>query len=135
MATNHTTNYALNLWEPTDAFLREEFNENFQKLDEATPHIATGTYQGNNEGERFLDLGFTPKAVYICTNYGCAYDSSGSNSFYLGGLIVAGGPLTGSGHIYGRIVEGGFKVYRISDGARTFATNQLTITYHYLAIG
>ena len=35
MATNHTTNYALNLWEPTDSFVREEFNENTSKIDEA----------------------------------------------------------------------------------------------------
>ncbi len=28
MATNHTTNYQLNLWEPSDAFIRTEFNEN-----------------------------------------------------------------------------------------------------------
>ncbi len=35
MATNHTENYALNLWEPTDTFLRTEFNENTQKLDAA----------------------------------------------------------------------------------------------------
>ena len=35
MATNHTTNYALNLWEPTDKFVREEFNENTSKIDAA----------------------------------------------------------------------------------------------------
>ena len=35
MATNHTENYNLNLWEPTDKFVREEFNENTNKLDAA----------------------------------------------------------------------------------------------------
>ena len=35
MATNHTENYNLNLWEPTDKFVREEFNENTSKIDEA----------------------------------------------------------------------------------------------------
>ena len=35
MATNHTTNYQLNLWEPGDSFLREEFNQNSRKLDAA----------------------------------------------------------------------------------------------------
>ena len=35
MATNHTTNYQLNLWEPEDSFLREEFNENSKKIDGA----------------------------------------------------------------------------------------------------
>ena len=35
MATNHTTNYNLNLWEASDKFVREEFNENTTKLDAA----------------------------------------------------------------------------------------------------
>ena len=35
MATNHTENYNLNLWEPTDKFVREEFNENTNKIDAA----------------------------------------------------------------------------------------------------
>ncbi len=35
MATNHTQNYQLNLWEPQDDFLRAEFNENTEKLDAA----------------------------------------------------------------------------------------------------
>lgn len=35
MATNHTENYNLNLWEPGDSFLRTEFNENTRKLDAA----------------------------------------------------------------------------------------------------
>lgn len=35
MATNHTTNYQFNLWEPGDTFSRAEFNENSQKVDSA----------------------------------------------------------------------------------------------------
>ena len=35
MATNHTTNYNLNLWEASDKFVREEFNENSTKIDAA----------------------------------------------------------------------------------------------------
>ena len=42
MATNHTTNYQLNLWEPGDSFLREEFNQNSQKLDAALNTLAEG---------------------------------------------------------------------------------------------
>ena len=40
MATNHTTNYQLNLWEPGDSFLREEFNQNSQKIDAALGALA-----------------------------------------------------------------------------------------------
>ena len=35
MATNHTEHYNLNLWEPSDKFVRAEFNENSQKIDAA----------------------------------------------------------------------------------------------------
>ena len=35
MASNYTTNYELPLWEPQDSFLRTEFNEAHQKIDDA----------------------------------------------------------------------------------------------------
>ena len=43
MATNHTTNYQLNLWEPGDSFLREEFNQNSQKINAALEELAART--------------------------------------------------------------------------------------------
>ena len=41
MATNHTTNYNLNLWEANDKFVREEFNENTSKIDAAIKAVDT----------------------------------------------------------------------------------------------
>ena len=41
MASNYTTNYALPLWEPQDSFLRTEFNEAHQKIDDALGAMAT----------------------------------------------------------------------------------------------
>ncbi len=35
MASNQTSNYQLHLWEPGDDFLREEFNENSERVDAA----------------------------------------------------------------------------------------------------
>ena len=35
MATNQTTNYQLNQWEPTDQVLRTDFNADNAKLDAA----------------------------------------------------------------------------------------------------
>ena len=40
MASNYTTNYWLCQWEPGDKFLREEFNQNNEKLDEALGETA-----------------------------------------------------------------------------------------------
>lgn len=43
MAANHTKNYQLNLWEPSDTFLRAEFNENTQKVDAALGQTASAS--------------------------------------------------------------------------------------------
>ena len=40
MATNHTTNYQLNQWEPTDPVLRTDFNADNAKLDAALKDLA-----------------------------------------------------------------------------------------------
>lgn len=110
MATNHTTNYALNLWEPQDDFLREEFNENAQKIDAAlTAHdtalakrgncrIITGSYVGNGEyGKNHPTTITFPKqpifvfvmspSFFTCLIYGFELASSTSYHFY-------GQPLT-----------------------------------------
>ena len=41
MATNYTTNYQLNQWEPTDAVQRVEFNQDNAKLDTALEALET----------------------------------------------------------------------------------------------
>ena len=76
MATNHTTNYNLNLWQPTDSFLREEFNENFGKLDAALASLSTavssscvaGSYTPTPQQTQFIELGFRPKLVILGIN-------------------------------------------------------------------
>ena len=94
MATNHTTNYQLNLWEPTDSFLREEFNENFGKLDAAVAACVpvTGTYIGSRgESEQHIVLGFRPRLVLFMANryFGAKMDGcslsfvDGSSSAYI----------------------------------------------------
>ena len=41
MATNHTSNYQLNQWEPTDQVLRSDFNADNAKVDAALAGLAT----------------------------------------------------------------------------------------------
>ena len=43
MAANHTKNYQLNLWEPSDTFLRAEFNADNEKLDAALAQKANAS--------------------------------------------------------------------------------------------
>lgn len=45
MATNHTSNYQLNQWEPTDQVLRTDFNEDNVKLDSALNGLSTTAKQ------------------------------------------------------------------------------------------
>ena len=134
MATNHTTNYQLNLWEPTDSFLREEFNENFQKLDVAAgtiPKIAVGTYTGNGSRNSFrtITLGFEPKMVMIL--------ESGTFSTNKGAIAVKGFDVKVDSSVGLKLTSTGFQF------AGTTYSNQDCIPflnlsgqqYHYFAIG
>ena len=46
MATNYTTNYQLNQWEPTDQVLRTDFNADNAKLDAALAGLDSGKADG-----------------------------------------------------------------------------------------
>ena len=45
MATNHTANYQLNQWEPTDQVLRTDFNADNSKIDAALKSLSTTVQQ------------------------------------------------------------------------------------------
>ena len=45
MASNYTTNYQLNQWEPTDAVQRVEFNQDNAKLDTALKSLSDQVVQ------------------------------------------------------------------------------------------
>ena len=154
-----TTNYQLALWDyDAEDFspgrVREDLAANFTKLDAALKAeetarksavtaeanarttglagkvgIAVGSYTGNDESERTISLGFTPKAVYLCSESGYAGYASGSLMCY-GGLILPGQPVKASGSPMAEIVTGGIKVYNRS----TFlTTNSAYYKYHYIA--
>lgn len=100
MSTNKTTNRQLHNWSPGDSFLREEFNENFTRLDQV-PEAVFGSYTGNGARQRFISLGFTPKAVLVEYKDGIR----GSSSCY-GGMALPGRPLNGGSM---SIAEGGIQ--------------------------
>ena len=75
MASNYTTNYELPLWEPQDSFLRTEFNEAHQKIDDALGNmaqIASGQYTGTGEygasAPCQLEFSFQPLFLFITAN-------------------------------------------------------------------
>ena len=134
MSTNKTENYGLHAWEASDDFLRQEFNENFAKLDQALhDHVVAGAYTGDGTKDRFMDLGFTPRAVLILPQDGKIYN----NYYYFGGLAVPDSPVQYNSHINFSIVEGGFEVSTNSYGSSTttvITTNSNGKIYHYLAV-
>ena len=138
MASGRTENYQLNQWEPSDPVLREEFNADNAKIDGIMgdiPKIVVGTYTGDGAETRTIELGFMPRAVYLCKNNGATYESGR----IWGGLAVAGSPLVeeyGSDRCQAlAVAPGGFQVGDVSIGYRWASTNANQTTYHYLAVG
>ena len=78
MSSTTTKNLSLHTWEPNDPIRRQEFNENFQKIDETLAHpgncrIAYGSYTGTGKSggsyPNRLDfaetLGKAPAFLYV----------------------------------------------------------------------
>lgn len=120
MSSNQTQNYGLHQWEPGDSFLREEFNENFGAIDGAMAGaVVFGTYTGDGNSSRNINLGRRPKAVILAPNNGFW----GNGSSVRSGLF--GGNLTLSG--YAQITDAGFTVSYSSNGV---LNNNGTIYYY-----
>ena len=86
MAT-YTEHYGLHQWEPTDDFLRTDFNTDFGKIDaaihgkadtstvedlrgavERKVEMISGSYTGNGDRQT-IQLGFQPKSVVVATSH------------------------------------------------------------------
>ena len=155
MATNHTTNYQLNQWEPTDQVLRTDFNADNAKLDAALAGldaakadredltalegsleavsadlttITFGSYTGDGEASRTISLGFTPKAVLLMESSGRLF-YSGASRYYCGGLAIGSTAASGLDGTVFRIVTGGFQVYC----SAKILTNGGDYRFHYIA--
>ena len=99
------------------------------------PKVAVGIYTGNDNGSRSFSVGFTPKAVYVCTASGLSYTTNAEGYTY-GGLAVAGGSVQHKGYAAVQITTGGFTVYQrdLGDYSGIYCNSSGT-QYRYLAIG
>lgn len=103
-----TENYQLNQWEPSDSFLRSDFNEDNARLDAALAQKCEaffGSYTGDGTAQRVIPLGFTPRAVLVKQpgndlNYGSTEELK-----RLIAVAVQGVP----GNVL-NVVEGGFQI-------------------------
>ena len=156
MPSNHTTNYQLSQWAKSDQVKMEDFNADNAKLDAALKaeadtraaavnaintalsgavKLAAGSYTGDGAESRVIPLPFTPKAVYVCSEYGGAYLYVTGHSSYCGGLAVTDGPVSIGGYSVVEIVSGGFKVGSRTGSSWTIFTNQENDKFHYIALG
>ena len=161
MASGYTANYQLNQWEGTDKVLREEFNQDNAKIDGAlareketrenavaavaatVPKIVTGTYIGDGAASRTISLGFTPKAVFLCTQWGeTSYYSLGVY-YCFGGLVLkdhpaqinyTNGSMSTATNVI-TIMNGGFQVACVEATGGNAYSNYNKEVYHYIAIG
>ena len=149
MATNHTTSYELSQWLSTDQVLRTDFNADNAKLDAALaetaaaiPSILTGTYTGDGEEVRTISLPFSPRAVFVCTQWGeTSYYSPGCYYGY-GGLALAGKPARivygGGGSVssadFITITVSGFQVVCQEQSGIKAYSNVRNEVYHYIAL-
>ena len=151
MASNQTSNFQLSQWEANDEVLRADFNEDNLKIETAltavkavtdkayttdSAPVVFGWYQGDGAAQRKIEVGFTPKAVFLCSQTG----HINTNSAY-GGLAIQGHAMArhdnddfaqwAEGETPLAICDGGFYVgFHLDEGVRT---NQQRINYLYQA--
>ena len=156
MATNHTQNYALNLWEPADKFVREEFNENSNKIDPAIKavdakadtkastaalnaltqtvdqkaRVIVGYYTGDGQASRIINLGVRPKAVFLYPGRGDLYRAMSYGNEYYGGAAFDG--LENSDSPLS-VVSSGFRVYCNNSNPPKYYSNNFDSIYYYFA--
>ena len=136
-----TENYQLNQWDATDRVLREDFNADNRKIEEALNIITAqalqlyvGSYIGNGQSTRTIDLGTFPQAVYLCERSG---QILGSGRYY-GGLALPEHPVwleTPNLPVLELCPSGFIVHYLYSDPYKSYAySNANEIEYHYIAL-
>lgn len=73
MATNHTSNYQLCQWEPTDQVLRTDFNEDNAKLDSALKSLSTTAEQ---HGTQISQINQKLTTLGSCQFYQTTYEGN-----------------------------------------------------------
>lgn len=139
MASGQTEHFGLNQWNAEDKVLREEFNHDNAKIDEmlkTIPQLVFGTYTGDGQATRTIELGFTPSALYVVASDGMSFREYNGSSQFCGGLVFHGEPAldTFKKRMILEICENGFRVAYNVDYSFYLFTNQPDMKYHYIAL-
>ena len=133
MSTNKSEHLNLHLWEPEDDFLRMEFNENFEKIDQLGVHVAEcsyviGTYTGTGTdmeaGGQLVELGFRPRFLLISRGWRYALSLPST-------LIVVGESMTEGIGSFLQFEDNGFRV--ANGGERELQLDYEGIPFSYVA--
>ena len=133
---SYTPNLSLHQWEPEDAFLRQDFNQDFQKIDAAVaaakvnPCCKYGTYEGNGSAVT-VNVGFRPSFLVLISTYDVNMNAGDTVcTMGVSGLMVEHTRSYGS-KIYRSctFTDTGFTVSEKSAGC----LNVDGVTYHYIA--
>ena len=131
---NYTENYQLNQWEQSDRILMEDFNSDNQKIEAALEELETtktrlvyGTYTGDGQATRVVNLGFTP--LWILSFY--SNGQTGYQGLSYGGLAFQDRPVQHGTGTSLEIVDGGIRVGY--DFPTSLNTNVNGYVYCYIA--
>ena len=117
LASTQTSNYQLNLWEPGDHFLREEFNENSVKIDAAIASAAgtkaeCGVYTGDGSDSRTFTFSFTPTLLLL-----------------MEGVSGSGFALLVRGQTGGSRIGSSYSGFRLAWGTNSVTLTSQTVRY------
>ena len=101
----------------------------------AGPQIVTGTYTGDGAATQFINLGFTPRAVYVGGPHGETGVFVGNGYMYYGGMAVTGAPLQVDSRDIVAIVSNGFRVsVYTGNSSHKIWSNMRNTTFNYIAM-
>ena len=133
----YSNNYQLHQWEAGDDFLREDFNQDFQRIDAALGEksgILFGTYTGDGSEWQDVNLGYCPKAVAVFPQDQTMVQTDRVS--YRGFAGPAGGTRF-CDFASVELTESGFRVFSKSVGGTyggTIGTNAQSKRFFYCAI-
>lgn len=100
----------------------------------AASSIETGSYVGDGTTLRTVELGFTPRAVYVTDARGAAFRYSGGVGRFCGGLAMRDKPAKDGGRTILAICDNGFRVNKDTSTSPYVVTNYDGDEYYYLAL-
>lgn len=136
MASNFTGHFQLNQWEAGDQVLREDFNEDNRKTEQAildarkAPCCVTGTYVGN-QGTVTVNVGFRPSFLVVISEDRKKYYSAELQAIIGGAEQILALSRSSSNHQYTqcRITDTGFEITDASE----VGMSTTGVTFHYYA--